>query len=91
MLIMYIQPWSENNTSIHQAQKAMKRVGRQLLNESKRELMGTGEEGNSWKARDLLSILIRANMASDLPVEQRMSDEEVLDRKFVHVLCFDVL
>jgi hypothetical protein len=86
VITMYIKPWSENNTSIHQAQTAMQRVGRQLLNESKRELMGTGEKGNNWKARDLLSILIRANMASDVPVEQGVSDEDVLDRKLAHAL-----
>jgi hypothetical protein len=59
----------------------MTRIGRQLLNESKASLAGTGEKGNNWKARDLLSLLVRANMASDLPAHQRLSDEDVLARK----------
>jgi hypothetical protein len=65
----------------------MTRIGRQLLNESKASLTGTGEKGNNWKARDLLSLLVRANMASDLPVHQRMSDEDVLARKMTCHQC----
>jgi hypothetical protein len=33
------------------------------------------------KDRDLLSILVRANIATDLPHSQRLTDDEVLARK----------
>ena len=36
---------------------------------------------DSWKGRDLLSLLVRANMATDLPSNQRMSDDDVVARK----------
>ena len=58
----------------------MQRVGQQLLNESKTALLGTGEKGDNWRARDLLSLLIRANMGSDLDDSQRMTDFDVLSR-----------
>jgi len=65
----------------------MSRIGQQLLNESKaRVLAEEGEKGkvgknsNSVKGRDLLSLLIRANMSTDLPDHQRMTDEDVLAR-----------
>ncbi|KAJ7766484.1 cytochrome P450 [Mycena maculata] len=45
---------------------------RQLLQESKNEM---AENGGS---RDLFSLLVRANTAKDIPVNQRLSDEDVL-------------
>jgi hypothetical protein len=39
---------------------------------------GTTIEKASVQDRDILSILIRANLASDLPDSQRLSDEDVL-------------
>jgi len=54
----------------------MSRIGRELLRESK----ATGETSSS-QARDLLSLLVRANMAKDLPESQRLSDEDVLARQ----------
>lgn len=44
---------------------------------------GAGVERDSIVDRDLLSILLRANMAVDMPVSLRMADEEVLERKLV--------
>ena len=54
----------------------MSRIGHKLLQESK--AMG---ETSSSQARDLLSLLVRANMAKDLPESQRLSDEDVLARQ----------
>ena len=62
----------------------MDRIGKQLLSESKTALAHSEKmEKTSWKSRDLLSLLLRANMATDLPESQRMTDEDVLDRKSV--------
>jgi hypothetical protein len=58
----------------------MMRIGRKLLQDSKNEMAenGTFEKGRS---RDLLSLLVRANTAKDIPASQRLSDEDVLARK----------
>lgn len=37
-------------------------------------------EKKSVNGRDLLTLLMRANMATDIPDHQRLSDEEVLAR-----------
>lgn len=59
----------------------MDRIGKQLLSERKTALAhGEKMEKTSWKSRDLLSLLLRANMATDLPESQRMTDEDVLAR-----------
>ncbi|KAJ7891297.1 cytochrome P450 [Mycena olivaceomarginata] len=59
------------------SQAVMRRIGLQLLQESKNEIVqnGTSEKGRS---RDLLSLLVRANTSKDLPASQRLSDEDVL-------------
>ena len=60
--------------------KTSTRIAKELLYESKKALAGTGEKGNNWRARDLLSLLIRSNMSTDLPEDQRMSDKDVMSR-----------
>ncbi|KAJ7496540.1 cytochrome P450 [Mycena latifolia] len=65
------------DADIRTSQGTMNRIGRELLQESKNEMAqdGTFEKGRS---RDLLSLLVRANTAKDIPVSQRLSDEDVL-------------
>ncbi|KAK7022202.1 cytochrome P450 [Favolaschia claudopus] len=53
----------------------MRRIGMGLLEESKRQAVAGVE---SRTARDLLSLLVRANMDKDIPESQRMSDDDVL-------------
>ncbi|KAI0045156.1 cytochrome P450 [Auriscalpium vulgare] len=59
--------------------------GRQLIAERKREILASAEvdkkggvEKRKIQGNDLLSLLIKANMASDIPDSQRMSDEDIL-------------
>lgn len=60
----------------------MIRIGRQLLDKGEVAVaeLKKGEKGNGLQGRDLLSLLIRANMSTDLPDSQRLSDKEVLAR-----------
>ena len=64
----------------------MDRIGKQLLRASKAAILADGGNGNpeksSWPGRDLLSLLLRANMSTDLPPNQRMTDEDVLAREY---------
>ncbi|KAJ7765808.1 cytochrome P450 [Mycena metata] len=59
------------------SQGVMRRIGLQLLQESKNEMAedGTFEKG---RARDLLTLLVHANTAKDIPLNQRLSDEDVV-------------
>ncbi|KAJ6547875.1 cytochrome P450 [Mycena sp. CBHHK59/15] len=62
------------------SQATMMRIGRQLLADSKRDIAenGTFETGG---ARDLLSLLVRANTSKDIPASQWLSDDDVLARE----------
>ena len=66
----------------------MDRIGKQLLRDSKAAILANGGgnekvEKSSWPGRDLLSLLLRANMSTDLPPNQRMTEEDVLAREFL--------
>lgn len=62
----------------------MARIGDELLRDSKIALLA--EDRNmkvgktSFQRKDLLSLLLKANMSKDLPANQRMSEEDVLAR-----------
>lgn len=59
------------------------RIGKKIVEDKKREVMSAHSEGLEKRediGNDLLSILIKANMASDVKPEQKLSDEEVLDQ-----------
>ena len=70
----------------------MRRIGMQLIQEKKEAIIHEraekNEQGKSFdrierrdlQSRDLLTLLIKANMASDIPESQRLSDEDVLAR-----------
>lgn len=70
----------------------MNRIGRELVEERKSAVLGKVQKGaiggrkdvddrGGLVGRGLLSVLVQANMDSDLPDNQRMSDEDVLARK----------
>ncbi|TDL20680.1 cytochrome P450 [Rickenella mellea] len=74
------------------AQDTMRRIGQTLVNERKRQLLGQDrndkdganggtlqdDDNDALSGEDLLSALMKANMDTDVPEHQRMSDEDVL-------------
>ena len=68
------------------SQTVMQRIGKQLIAEKKAailaEMDASNDHGkNSVRERDLLTLLLRANLADDIPENQRLTDEEVLARE----------
>ncbi|OCH85826.1 cytochrome P450 [Obba rivulosa] len=74
------------NKPVSNAHRIMRRIGAQLIEEKKREILeeaashgpGAAPSRQDVRGRDLLSLLIKANMAKDVPEGQRMSDEDIL-------------
>ncbi|ODN76831.1 hypothetical protein, variant [Cryptococcus amylolentus CBS 6039] len=65
------------------SKKLTRSIGMSLLREKKDIVMGAHGGDLEKKAdigKDLISILVKANMAAGLKPEQRLSDEEVLDQ-----------
>ncbi|EKM59819.1 uncharacterized protein PHACADRAFT_192194 [Phanerochaete carnosa HHB-10118-sp] len=75
---------TEENHKAEQAQATMRRIGMQLIREKKAAIMaetlekGREVECKDMKERDLLTLLIRTNMSTDIPEDQRLTDDEVL-------------
>ena len=66
--------------------KVMHRVGMELIREKKAAVLSeksSSVEKKDVQGRDLLSLLIKANMATDIPENQRMTDDEVLSRAYL--------
>lgn len=90
--------------TIEAASEVFHRVGMQLVDERKAAILKEvsekdlqGVERKDLQGRDLLTLLMRANMAKDVPDNQRLSDKEVLDRtspsfscEFLFDMCFVV-
>ena len=75
----------------------MRRIGMQLIAEKKAEIMREYAEGKEKEAglerknlrsRDLLTLLLKANMATDIPDSQKLSDEDVLARTSLSFVMF---
>ncbi|KAI0316032.1 cytochrome P450 [Amylostereum chailletii] len=76
---------TRTNRAVKAARRTMDRVGRQLLAEMKEAVRAASTtsgdvkvERKNFQRKDLLSLLVKANMATDLPESGRMSDEDVL-------------
>ena len=89
------------------AQRAITAIGMRLIAEKKQAIIRetflspTEVEKKDIKGTDLLSLLLRANMASDLPENARMSDKDIVSQVptfliagvrycyFLHCCAFD--
>ncbi|RXW20256.1 hypothetical protein EST38_g5603 [Candolleomyces aberdarensis] len=71
---------ADRDAETKQARRTMDRIGRELLDNSKEALRkgGLKVDKESLKSKDLLTLLLRANMATDIPEHQRMSEDDVL-------------
>lgn len=70
----------ERERKIRAAHATMERIGKELIDEKQRSIRA----GDSKAAgRDLLTLLIQANIDKDVPAHLRMSDDEVLGRTWI--------
>jgi hypothetical protein len=72
----------------------MKRIGSGLIRDKKNAVIaecsadGSGAvEKQNVRGHNLLSLLIKSNIASDTPESMRMSDSEILSRERLRFLC----
>lgn len=65
------------------AQIKLREIGMRIINNKKAEIVAQGhgrveKDSEEVQGRDFLTVLIRANIAEDLPEAQRLSDDEML-------------
>jgi len=68
--------------------KCIRSIGQNIISQKKSEILSSSEidskgrvEKKNIQGRDLLSLLMKANMATDIPDHARMTDEDILARK----------
>lgn len=64
----------------------MREIGARIVGEKKVAIMNSTQgivekDNRNVKSKDLLTLLLRANMAEDLPENQRMSDGDLAARE----------
>ncbi|KAJ6461903.1 cytochrome P450 [Mycena vitilis] len=65
-------------TIVLSARNKMRAIGRQILSESKANIEASEGTKTLGARRDLLSILLKANLSKQIPESQRLSDAEVI-------------
>src|SRR5579864_9000434 len=72
----------------------IRRIGSELIQDKKNAVLAEcNAEGSdtvvkqSVRGHDLLSLLIKSNVATDMPENMRMSDEEILSRELLLIPC----
>ncbi|KAE9401805.1 cytochrome P450 [Gymnopus androsaceus JB14] len=69
---------SPDGAAVRHARRTMERIGQQFLSESKAFVKAAGENADTFRSKDLLTLLVRSNMSKGIPDDQRISDEEVV-------------
>ncbi|KZV67879.1 cytochrome P450 [Peniophora sp. CONT] len=72
---------TKNSKRLKEANAVLHRVGLQLVAEKKSEVLATSGpsvDKSTFRSKDILGLLVRANMANDLPESSRMSDAEIV-------------
>ncbi|KAF8894149.1 cytochrome P450 [Infundibulicybe gibba] len=65
--------------TIQRCQGVIHRVAGHLIQEKKRKIAEGEASGCAYVGKDLLSLLLKSNNATDLPPEHRISDEDILN------------
>ncbi|KAJ7072405.1 cytochrome-450 hydroxylase [Mycena amicta] len=69
----------ETVRTVERSQKVIRRVAGRLIQEKKQKIQQGEQSGDPYDAKDLLTLLLKSNAAQDLPPEQRISDDDILN------------
>jgi len=62
--------------TIRNSQKIIHRVGHNLVRERSKAI----QEGSNLGGKDLLTLLLKSNLSTDIPIGQRISDDDMLNQ-----------
>ncbi|KAI0256106.1 cytochrome P450 [Lactifluus subvellereus] len=64
--------------AVRKGRETISRVARQLIQDKKQKVQEGEVTGKTYEGRDLLSLLLKSNVSTDLPPDQRISDDDIL-------------
>ncbi|THV08596.1 cytochrome-450 hydroxylase [Dendrothele bispora CBS 962.96] len=65
--------------TVRRCQAVIRRVAGNLIQEKKYKIEEGERSGHAYTGRDLLTLLLKSNTAVDLPPEQRIDDDDILN------------
>lgn len=76
----FLSPYFPDNTmrTVQRSQEVIRRIAGHLVTAKKRKIMEGEKKNSAFIEKDLLSLLLKSNLATDLPPEHRISDEDIL-------------
>ncbi|TFK38084.1 cytochrome P450 [Crucibulum laeve] len=77
-LRVLVNDFTRADAEVKSASEIMKRIGGQLLKENRESISSSGKNKDIRGSRDVLSLLVHANVAPHLEDHRRLSDEHVL-------------
>ena len=87
MCLTHHQP-TDRKRAIACMHKCIRSIGQNVISQKKAEILSSSKidskgrvEKKNIQGRDLLSLLMKANMATDIPDHARMTDEDIQARK----------
>ncbi|PPQ70689.1 hypothetical protein CVT24_000171, partial [Panaeolus cyanescens] len=69
----------ETFLTVQRCQEVIHRVAGNIIQEKKRKIFEGEVSGIPYDGKDLLSLLLKSNTAKDLPEDQQISDEDILN------------
>ncbi|KAJ7084294.1 cytochrome-450 hydroxylase [Mycena belliarum] len=76
----------ETVRSVQRGKEVIHRVAGRLIQEKKRKILEGEKSGDPYEGKDLLTLLLKSNAATDLPPEHRISDDDILNN--INTLMF---
>lgn len=70
---------NETTRFVSKCQTVIERVAGTLIQEKKRKMADAAVKGQVYQGKDLLSLMLKSNSAVDLPPDQRLSDQDLLN------------
>ncbi|KAG8902485.1 hypothetical protein FRC00_005948 [Tulasnella sp. 408] len=75
-----------------ESKEIMARVGRELVEEKRAAILAEASvsgnlEKKQFRGKDILSVIIKANMATDVKDTEKMSDQEVMDQIYTMLVA----
>ncbi|KAJ7497201.1 cytochrome P450 [Mycena latifolia] len=65
--------------TVQRCQEVIHRVAGQLIQDKKLKIAEGEKSGDLYEGKDLLTLLLKSNAATDLPPEHRISDDDILN------------
>ena len=80
-----LQP-SKKQRTVKRCREVIRRVTGDIIQHKKRKIEEGMRDGKPYEAKDILTLLLKSNMSTDIPPDQRITDADLLDN--INTLAF---